>query len=262
MIRICSTYSSLLWAFVWRDFTSKYKGSLFGLFWIFLNPLMMLAVYTLVFGFALKTPLIQSSESQSSFVALLFSGLIIQIFFAETMNRCPGLIISNPNYVKKVVFPLEILPAANVISALLNLSVSFFLLALFCLACNVQMRPHILSIPLILAPLFLMVLGLSFIVSALGVYLKDISQIISVITSTSLFISPIFYPVEALPEFFRLFINMNPISMPVMEIRRQLFIGGDFDWPYWMQSFAISLLVYGIGFSFFQWCKKGFSDVI
>lgn len=222
----------------------------------------MLVIYTLVFGFAFKAPLIQGSEDRPTFVAVLFAGLIIQTFFAECLNRSPSLIISNPNYVKKVVFPLEILPGVNVISALLNLAVGFCLLVVFCLLFDVPIKARGLSIPFIILPLFLAVLGLSFMLSAIAVYLKDLSQITSVLASISLFISPIFYPVDALPESFRWIVHINPITMPVEEIRRQLFFGGAFDWLFWGQSFIASILIYICGFSFFQWCKKGFSDVI
>ena len=196
-------HRGLIWDLVKRDFIGRYKGSILGVFWSLFNPLFMLAIYTFVFSVAFKARWGTGEESKVAFAIVLFSGIIIHTFFSECLNRSPSLITSNPNYVKKVVFPLEILPWMALFSALLHFLVSFGVLQVFCLLADVPVHFGVLLTPIILIPLILMVMGLYWIFASLGVYLRDLSQFVVIVTTVALFLAPVFYRIETLPETYQ-----------------------------------------------------------
>ena len=197
---------SLIMASAKRDVLGRYRGSVMGLTWSFFNPLFMLSVYTFVFSVVFKARWGGGSDSKTEFALILFSGLIVFNLFAECINRAPSLVLGNPNYVKKVVYPLEILPVVALLSALFHVLVS---LLVWLLAYAIFFgAPHatVLYWPLVIMPFCLLILGLSWALAALGVFLRDVSQFITVITTVMMFLSPIFYPVTAVPENYRHFI--------------------------------------------------------
>lgn len=253
---------NLINASVKREVLGRYRGSALGILWSFFNPLFMLAVYTIVFSVVFKARWGGGSDSKAEFALVLFAGLMMFNLFAECINRAPGLILSNVNYVKKVVYPLEVLPAITLLSAMFHalISLCVWLLA-YCLFFGV---PHatVLLLPFIIFPFVMFIMGLSWILASLGVYLRDVSQIIGVITSVLMFMSPIFYPASALPENYRHLIYLNPLT-PVIEMTR--------DVLYWAQIPNLQLLVIywlatsfiaWIGFAWFQKTRKGFADVL
>jgi lipopolysaccharide transport system permease protein len=252
----------LLWELVKRDFIGRYKGSMLGVVWSLFNPLLMLAIYTIVFSVVFKAKWGIGEESKVAFAIVLFSGMIVHSFFAECLNRAPSLIISHPNYVKKVVFPLEILPWMTLFSALLHFLVSFGVLLFFCLLAGVSVQSGTLLIPIVLTPLILMLLGLSWIFSSLGVYLRDLSQIIGIFTTVALYLAPIFFPIDALPEGYRAFLVWNPITLPVIQLRDLMLWGKPLQWDQWAISLVIGLSICQIGFWWFQKSRRGFADVI
>lgn len=255
-------HRSLIYASAKRDVLGRYRGSVLGLLWSFFNPLFMLAVYTFVFSVVFNARWGGGSESKTEFALVLFAGLIVFNFFAECVSRAPIYILANPNYVKKVVFPLEILPFVGLLSAsyhaLISLSVWFAAyLILFGL-------PHVtaLLLPMVMFPFALFIMGLSWALASLGVFLRDVSQTIVVIVTTLMFMSPIFYPVSALPEVYVYFLYLNPLT-PVIEMTRDVLYWGKFpDFSvlalYWLVSGAIAWL----GFAWFQKTRKGFADVL
>ena len=256
-------HRELLWDLVKRDFIGRYKGSMLGVVWSLFNPLFMLAIYTIVFGVAFKSKWAGlGEESTVAFALVLFSGIIIHNFFTECLGRAPSLIISHPNYVKKVVFPLEILPWMALLSALLHFLVSFGALLIFCLMAGVSIHSGTLLIPILLIPLVLMMLGLSWILASLGVYLRDLSQIMGIVTTVALFLAPVFYPIESIPEAYRIFLMCNPITIPVMQLRDLMLWGKPLHWGLWTLSLAISLLVCQLGYWWFQKSRRGFADVL
>ncbi|MDF0678376.1 MAG: ABC transporter permease [Nitrosomonas sp.] len=186
-----------------REILGRYRGSVLGLLWSFFNPIFMLAVYTFVFSVVFKARWSVGSESKTEFALVLFAGLIVFNLFAECINRAPALILANPNYVKKVVFPLETLTFVSLLSALYHALISLGVwLAAYVILFGV---PHAsaLYLPFVVMPFALFILGLSWILASLGVYLRDVSQFIGVITSVLMFLSPIFYPISALPESYQ-----------------------------------------------------------
>ncbi|MBU3641080.1 ABC transporter permease [Polynucleobacter sp. Fuers-14] len=253
---------SLIKVLVKREVLGRYKGSIFGILWPFLNPIFMLIVYTFVFSVVFKARWSGGTDSQTEFALVLFAGLIVFNLFAECLNRSPGLILQNVNYVKRVIFPLEILPIVSLGSSLFHAIISYVIwLVAYILFYG---APHItvLLIPLIILPLLFLTLGLTWIFASLGVYLRDMTQLVGVMTTVLMFLSPIFYPVDSLPEKFQAFVSLNPLASVIQQSRQALFWGGAPDLfeylTYLLGSFFISLL----GFIWFQKSRKGFADVI
>jgi lipopolysaccharide transport system permease protein len=204
----------------------------------------------------------QEEESKVSFALVLFSGMIVHSFFAECLNRAPGLITGHANYVKKVVFPLEILPWMALFSALLHFAVSFAVLMVCCLLAGVAVQPEAVLVPVILLPLILMTIGLSWILASLGVYLRDLSQVTGIITTIALFMAPVFYPIENLPEGLRAFIAWNPITLPIVQLRDAVLWDKPLRWDDWALSLSIGACIAYLGYWWFQKTRKGFADVI
>jgi lipopolysaccharide transport system permease protein len=255
-------HRDLLRELVKRDYIGRYKGSMLGVAWSLFNPLLMLAIYTFVFSVAFKAKWGTGEESKVAFAIVLFSGMIIHSFFAECLNRAPGLIISHPNYVKKVVFPLELLPWMSLFSALLNFLVSFGVLLVFCLLTGTPIHAGTLLIPLVLIPLILMILGLSWFFASLGVYLRDLPQVIGMVTTVALFLAPVFYHIESLPEAYQALLTWNPITLPILQMRDLMLWGRPLHWGSWAISLAIGAAICQIGYWWFQKSRNGFADVI
>lgn len=255
-------HRSLIRVLVKREVIGRYRGSLLGILWSFFNPLLMLAVYTFVFGVVFKSRWNVESDSKIEFALLLFAGLIVFNLFAECVNRSPVLILSNVNYVKKVVFPLEILPWVALGSAAFHAIISWSVwLAAYLIFFGI---PHatVLLLPLVMLPLIFLIIGLTWWLASLGVYLRDVSQFVGVFVTVLMFLSPIFYPASALPEWFRNFLIINPLTTVVEQVRDVMFWGKFPDWLMLAVSFLISIIIAWLGFAWFQKTRKGFADVI
>lgn len=252
----------LILALTVRDVAGRYRGSLIGLMWSFLNPLFMLAVYTFVFGVVTKSRWQVNSSTTTEFALVLFLGLLIYNFFAECLNRAPGLILMNVNYVKKVVFPLEILPWVAMGTAMFHMMVSLTVWIVFYVVLYGVPHTTALLLPLILLQLIFLLMGATWWLSALGVYLRDISQVITIVTMALMFLAPIFYPPSSIPEKYQLLISLNPITTPINEARDILIWGKVPRLDTYCLYLCCSLLFGWLGFIFFQKTRKGFADVI
>jgi lipopolysaccharide transport system permease protein len=247
-----------------REVVGRYKGSIFGLAWSFLNPVFMLAVYTFVFSEVFKSRWVgvESDNSKTHFALVLFVGIIVLGLFSEVINRAPSLILSNVNYVKKVIFPLEILPVIAMCAALFNSLVSLsVLLAAFALF-NGYLHLTVVFIPLVLMPLIILTMGFAWMLTSLGVFLRDVGQTIGMITAVLMFLSPVFYPISAVPERFRPIIMANPLTF-IIEQAREVIIWGHM--PNWLGLAAYTLTAVAIawaGYVWFQKTRKGFADVL
>lgn len=253
---------SLIKTLVKREVLGRYKGSLFGILWSFFNPILMLFVYTFVFSVIFKMKWGGGSDSRAEFALIIFSGLIIFNLFSECFNRSATLILANANYVKKVVFPLEILPIVSLGSAIFHSAISYLVwfLAYF-IFCGI---PHFTAIlmPLVMIPLIFFILGVTWIFSSLGVYLRDIAQLTGPLTTIIMFLSPIFYPISALPEEFQVYLRLNPLA-PVLEQARQVMFWGVIpDYFQYLVCLIIALISACLGFMCFQKARRGFADVI
>lgn len=247
-----------------REVVGRYKGSAMGLAWSFFNPVFMLVVYTFVFSEIFKSRWggIGGDDSKTQFAVVLFVGMIVLNLFSEVLNRAPGLILSNVNYVKKVVFPIEILPVIAMGAALFHSLISLgVLLAAFALF-NGYLHWTAVFIPLVLLPLVILTLGLAWMLASLGVFLRDVGQFVVIITTVLMFLSPVFYPVTAVPESFRPFIMAQPLTF-IIEQAREVLIWGHL--PNWIGLGAYTLVAVVIawaGYAWFQKIRKGFADVL
>lgn len=247
-----------------REVVCRYQGSAFGLAWSLLNPVFMLVVYTFVFSEIFKSRWggVGGDDSKTQFAVVLFVGMIVLSLFSEVLNRAPGLILSNVNYVKKVVFPIEILPLIAMGAALFHSLISLgVLLAAFALF-NGYLHWTAVFFPLVLLPLVILIMGLAWMLASLGVFLRDVGQTIGIITTVLMFLSPVFYPVTAVPERFRPFIMANPLTF-IIEQAREVLIWGHL--PNWIGLGSYTLAAFAIawaGYAWFQKTRKGFADVL
>ncbi len=246
-----------------REVLGRYKGSVMGLMWSFLHPLFMLATYTFVFSVVFKARWgVAEEESKAQFAIVLFVGMIMHSLMAEVLNKAPGLILANTQYVKKVVFPLEILPITSMGGALFHCMVSLVVLLGAFLASNGFLHWTAIFIPLVIAPLILLTLGLAWLLASLGVYLRDISHTIGILTTILLFVSPVFFPVVAIPEPFRPLVMANPLTFIIEQAREVLVWGHVPDFTGLVLYMSVATAIAWGGFFWFQRTRKGFADVL
>ena len=245
-----------------REVIGRYRGSILGMFWSFFNPVLMLAVYTFVFSVVFKARWNTGSDSRNEFALVLFAGLMVFNLFSECVNRAPTLILSNVNYVKKVVFPLEILPWVSLGSALFHTLISLGVWLLFYAIFFGVPPVTAWHLPVVVIPLIAFTLGISWFLASLGVYLRDVSHVIGLLTTILMFLSPIFYPVSALPVQYRGLFQLNPLTSTIEMVRDVLIWGKLPDWTLYGVSLALALLVVCLGFAWFQKTRKGFADVL
>jgi lipopolysaccharide transport system permease protein len=256
----------LIWQMSKRDVVGRYKGSLMGLMWSFLNPLLMLSVYTFFFAVVFKSRWgavpSGSEESKTLFAVILFVGMIVHGLFAEVLNRAPTLILSNSNYVKKVVFPLEILPVISMVSALFHSAVSLIVLLIVFIIFNGFLHWTIIFIPIIIFPFVIFTLGVAWMLASLGVYARDVGQTIGLAMTVMMFLSPVFYPITSLPIEFRPWILANPLTFIIEQARTVLIWGQIPNWYGLLKYTVAATLISWIGFVWFQKTRKGFADVL
>ncbi len=264
LVRTLWNNRQLIIQMIKREVVGRYKGSIFGLAWSFFNPVLMLVVYTFVFSeiFQSRWGGVGGDDSKTQFAVVLFVGMIVLNLFSDVINRAPGLILSNVNYVKKVVFPIEVLPIVTMGAALFHSFISLgVLLAAFALF-NGYLHWTAVFIPLVFLPIVILTLGLSWLLASLGVFLRDVGQTIGIITTVFMVFSPVFYPITAVPERFRPFIMANPLTF-IIEQAREVLIWGHL--PNWMglgiYTIAATMVIW-LGFAWFQKTRKGFADVL
>jgi lipopolysaccharide transport system permease protein len=246
-----------------REVVGRYRGSMVGITWSFFHPILMLLIYTFVFSVVFEARwAVGSEESKADFAIILFVGMIVHGLFAECLNRAPGLILSNVNYVKKVIFPLEILPCVALSSALFHTTISLVVLLLAQLLLNQQLMWTVLVFPCVLLPLVFATLGFAWFLAGLGVYVRDIGQITGMVTTVLLFLSPVFYPISALPEQYQTWLYLNPLTYIIEEGRNTLIFGRVPDIGAWGMMLVASMLISWVGFAWFQKIRKGFADVL
>ena len=241
----------------------RYRGSVIGIAWSFFNPLLMLVIYTFVFSVVFKARWgVGGDESKTDFAILLFVGLIVHGLFAECVNRAPKLILSNVNYVKKVIFPLEILPWVAFGSALFHTTINLVVLLLAQLILSQRMPWTVILFPFILLPLFFVTMGFSWFIAALGVYVRDIGEITGIFTTVLLFVSAVFFPISALPMQYQSWLELNPLVFIIEEGRNSLIFGQLPDFGRWGMMLAAGMLIAWAGFAWFQKTRRGFADVL
>lgn len=246
-----------------REVVGRYKGSTLGLAWSFFNPLFMLVVYTFVFSVIFKSRWgTDPNESRTQFAVVLFVGMIVQGLFAEVLNRSSGLILSNQNYVKRVVFPLEILPVIEMGSALFHSVISLSVLLGAFVLFNGYVHWTIVFVPIVFLPLIILTLGLSWFLASLGLFVRDMGQTVSIITMVLMFMSPVFYPVARLPKEFQPWILANPLTFIIEQAREVIIWGHLPNFSGLLIYTGIAIFIAWVGFAWFQMTRKGFADVL
>jgi lipopolysaccharide transport system permease protein len=261
-VRSIWTHRSLLYALIKREVVGRYRGSIFGILWSFLNPLLMLGVYSFVFGVVFRARWGSAEESRSDFVIALFAGLVVFNLFSECINRAPALITGNVNYVKRVVFPLEILSCVTLGSALFHTLISLVVWLLCYVVLKGTPHAYVMFAPLALAPLLMLTLGLSWLISSLGVFIRDISQVISLAVSVLLFLSPVFYPISALPTLAQEIMRWNPIALSLEQVRGVLLYGQLPDATIYLSYLVGASIWAWVCFMWFQRSRRAFADVL
>lgn len=263
LLRSCWHYRVLIMALIKQDVIIRYKGSILGVLWAFFNPVFMLAVYTFVFSVVFKARWnVLPGESRFEFALLLFTGLVLFNLFAECINRAPNLILQNSTYVKKVVFPLEILPLVALGAACFHALISIAVLLVFSLFVFGRPPLTVIEFPLLLIPLFGFCLGGSWLLASLGVYLRDVSHVVGVLVTAMMFLTPIFYPVSAVPEIYQSILYLNPLTFLVEQGRNVLIVGNHIEIAGYLKITISALVIAWLGFVWFQKTRKGFADVL
>ncbi|MFN7570360.1 MAG: ABC transporter permease [Betaproteobacteria bacterium] len=250
--------------FAWREIQGRYRGSYLGLLWAVVVPVATVAIFSFVFGgiFNARWTTRGVAANHASFAVPMFAGLLVHLFVAECATRAPGLILGNVSFVKRVVFPLESLCSASVLAALFHVGVGFLVLLAWALAIGVAPTLQVLWMPLVWLPLVAFALGVSLLLSALGVFLRDISQVVGLVMTGLLFLAPIMYPIEAVPDGYRWLVYVNPLT-PFVEMTRAVAVLGAppklYDYLLGM-AFGVPTLIAGAWF--FARARGGFADVI
>lgn len=247
-----------------REVVGRYKGSVMGMAWSFFNPVFMLVVYTFVFSEIFKSRWggVGGDESKTQFALVLFVGMIVFAMFSEVLSRAPSLILSNVNYVKKVVFPIEILPVIAMCASLFHGLISLGVLLIAFMIFNGYLHLSVILIPIVLLPLLILTIGLAWMLASLGVFLRDVGQTIGIIMTVLMFLSPIFFPVTAVPERFRPFMLLNPLTF-IIEQSREVLIFGHFPDLLGLGLYTlVSTIIAWGGYAWFQKTRKGFADVL
>jgi len=265
MLRSLWHNRELIEQMVRRDVLGRYRGSLLGLAWSFFNPVLMLLVYTFVFSGVFKARWSGdggASDGHAQFALVLFVGLIVNGLFAEILNRAPALVVGNANYVKKVVFPLEILPVVTSGAAIFHALVSVCVLLLAMLLLNGSVPWTAVLVPFVMIPLVVLALGCAWFLASLGVYLRDVGQTIGILTTVLMFLAPVFYPTSALPEPIRPWLLLNPLTLIIEQSRDVLVWGRLPSFAGFAAYSAISAAFAWAGYWWFQRTRKGFADVL
>jgi lipopolysaccharide transport system permease protein len=245
-----------------RDIQVRYRGTELGWLWAFMSPLLMLGVYTLAFKYIFKVRWPGAAEGPVDFALHLFAGLLVFQAASECWSRAPRLIIDQPHLVKKVVFPLALLPWATVVNALFHAGLSMVLLLVVALFWGVTPQWQWLFLPLLLIPLGILLWGGTLLLSSLGVFMRDLSQLVGLGLGLMQFLTPVFYPVAALPPAVQPLLGWNPLTVVIEQIRAIIFSGAYPAASLWLQSLLGSLVLAGVAYALFRRVRGGFADVL
>lgn len=251
----------LIWQLLKREVHMRYKGTIFGLLWAILLPLIMLAVYTFAFSVVFQARW-GTTNVPGEFAQFLFCGLIVYNLFSECVGRAAHLFVSQPNYVKKVVFPLELLTVVVLGGSIFNAVISFLVLLVFILVTHGSLPATAMLLPVVLIPLCAFILACALTIATLGVYVRDIGNVVTILLSMLMFLSPIFYPIHAVPEAFRVWLLFNPLSPVIEACRSVLLLGQAPNWSVLGAYMVAALILLHCACWFYGKARKGFADVL
>lgn len=260
--RVFGPDRSLTAQLAWRDILGRYRGANFGLFWSLIGPLMMLAIYALAFGHILGSRWVRPEGEGANFAIVLFLGIIVHGFFAECVSRAPGLMQANANYVKKVIFPLPVLPWAVVWSALFHMAMNMLVFVVLAGLVYGEFSWYIVLFPVVIAPLVMLTIAVSWVTASLGVYLRDISQAVPVVVTGMFFLSSAIIPVDSVPEKYRLVFHLNPLTFFIDQARNVALWQVLPDWQ-GLAAYAVGgLVAMYLAYAWFRLTSRGFADVL
>jgi lipopolysaccharide transport system permease protein len=245
-----------------REVTGRYSGSHLGIVWSFINPLLMLGVYTLAFREFLGMRWSSGESTRADFTLMIFCGMIVHTLLVECLTRAPTAIAGNANLVRKVVFPLALLPCVTVVSALFHAGLSVVVLLLFVLVAQHGLHLTVLYLPLIFLPYAILLSGVSWLMASLGVFIRDVSQVAAAIAAMLMFLSPVFYPASSLKEKYRVLIAYNPLTLIIEQTRAVVVFGDSPDWFALGVYAVVAVAVMAFGYWWFQRTRDGFADVL
>ncbi len=245
-----------------RDMIERYRGSMFGFLWSLLNPLFMLIVYTYVFTTVFGSKWPNSDATSANFAVNVFAGMIVFTIFSESVSRAPTLVIQNANLVKKVVFPLEVLPWVTLVSSLFHALVSYAVLLVFVIGLSGRLSATALLFPLAIIPVALLTLGMSWFLASLGVFFRDASHTVALLVMTIMFVSPIFYPMSAVPAHVRWIFELSPLARSIEDCRSIVILGTIPDLAGFALNCVIAAVVAWLGLLWFMRTKHAFADVL
>lgn len=262
MVSSLVRHRALAWQLARREVAARYRGSVLGIAWSFLTPLLLLAAYTFVFSVVFQARWGEAGGDRADFAAFIFAGMLVHGLFADVLARAPGLVLANPSYVKKVVFPLEMLAPVSLLAALLHAAIGFAVLALVLAALGPGLAWPALWLPLVLAGLCPWALAVGWALSALGVYLRDLGQVAGLLATLLMFLAPVFYPVQAVPDGLRPWLYANPLTVTIEQARAVLLLGQSPDAAALALHGGAGLLAAWLAFALFQSLRRGFADVV
>lgn len=255
-------YRELVFTMSKREVLSRYRGSWFGLFWSLITPILLLLVYMFVFGIVFKARWPSATGVDEGFASLLFCGIVIYMMFSEMLSRAPRLIIDNANYVKKVVFPLDLLSWVAMLSALFHFALSLFVLLAFVIFWGNGITWFSLYIPLLSVIFMVHLIGMAWFVSALGVYIRDVAYIAGFVTTALIFLSPVFYPKSAVPEGFARAMDLNPLTFYIESFRDVVVLAKAPEFEAMGVAAGLAVVSFVVGYWFFNRVRRGFADVL
>ncbi|MCB9099339.1 MAG: ABC transporter permease [Anaerolineales bacterium] len=263
MVKNLWSHRELIYQFTKREVLERYKGSYLGVLWSFVTPLALLLVYTFAFSVVLNARWENAGEDGHFIFALnLFAGLIAFNVFSDTISNAPNLIVKNPNYVKKVVFPLEVLTVSKLGAAIIDSLFGIVILLLGALVILGTLPWTLILLPLMYLPLIFLSLGLGWFFASLGVFIRDVGNFLDVVVRMLFFLTPIFYPLSAIPANIRFLLYLNPLTFIVNHFRRVTLWGQMPDWFEFLGLTLGTLIICLLGYIWFMKSKKAFADVI
>ena len=253
--------AELIFSFAKRELLGRYKGSVLGIAWAVLTPVVMIAIFTFIFA-GIFGARFSSNSSHWDYALYLFCGLLPWSMFQESLQQSANTIVVNSNLVKRVVFPLEALPAAQVLAALGNQLFATIALLIASIIIRQRLELTALWLPVLLIPQLLFALGASWLIASLGVFLRDITQGITLLLMAWMYLTPIIYPESIVPDRFRAIMNLNPFTALVRSYRRIFLEGAPPDWTGLAYFTAFALVIFIFGYWWFARTRKSFADVV
>jgi lipopolysaccharide transport system permease protein len=269
MLRGLLAQRELIWQLAKRDIEGRYRAARLGLLWAVLTPLCLLGIYTFVFAVVFRFRWTDNpNETRGQFALTMFCGMLLYGLFAEVANRAPQMVIANPNYVKKVIFPLEVFVVSGLLSALINMLIGYSVWLVGWLLIENRMPPWTLIwMPVVLLPVCLTTAGVSWFLASIGVFIRDVGHAVVLATQILFFATPIFYSIERVPQPYRRVLEINPLTHAVEDIRRIMMWDGSGpaphpQWSWWLGTMAASTILALLGYAFFMKSKRAFADII